>query len=185
MYIDTHCHLHDEKLKDTDAVVKEYLTTASDGKKYKVVFYSLEMIMAVGTTHQTKRLAYIISPPHTRAVGCEEEISICTYSTGNNACKSLSYCTRTQRMAWCPASQWLTAERSMLRRCNSRVRAAEQYDCSAVHPREEARALKLLTSWSMVSFTKRASQKSMRSWAQESVFFIIGCFLTLINLSTS
>ena len=25
MFIDTHCHLHDEKLKDTDAVVDEYL----------------------------------------------------------------------------------------------------------------------------------------------------------------
>ena len=25
MYIDTHCHLHDEKLKDTDTVVDEYL----------------------------------------------------------------------------------------------------------------------------------------------------------------
>lgn len=30
------------------SVVKEYLTTASDGKQYRVVFYSLEMIMAVG-----------------------------------------------------------------------------------------------------------------------------------------
>ena len=31
-----------------DAVVKEYLTTAADGKNYNVVFYSLEMIIAVG-----------------------------------------------------------------------------------------------------------------------------------------
>lgn len=30
------------------AVVKQYLTTAADGKNYNVVFYSLEMILAVG-----------------------------------------------------------------------------------------------------------------------------------------
>ncbi len=37
-----------EKELDTDSVVKHYLTTASDGKQYDVVFYSLEMILAVG-----------------------------------------------------------------------------------------------------------------------------------------
>jgi hypothetical protein len=31
-----------------DSVVKQYLTTAADGKEYNVVFYSLEMILAVG-----------------------------------------------------------------------------------------------------------------------------------------
>lgn len=31
-----------------DSVVKEFLTTAADGKHYNVVFYSLEMIIAVG-----------------------------------------------------------------------------------------------------------------------------------------
>ena len=30
------------------SVVKEFLTTAADGKNYNVVFYSLEMIIAVG-----------------------------------------------------------------------------------------------------------------------------------------
>ena len=30
MFIDTHCHLHDEKLKDTDAVVNEYLKSGVD-----------------------------------------------------------------------------------------------------------------------------------------------------------
>ena len=39
--------LKDKEL-DKNSVIKEYLTTASDGKKYKVIFYSLEMIMAVG-----------------------------------------------------------------------------------------------------------------------------------------
>ena len=39
--------LKDNEL-DTNSVVKYYLTTASDGKNYKVKFYSLEMIMAVG-----------------------------------------------------------------------------------------------------------------------------------------
>ena len=31
-----------------DSVVQNYLTTAADGKRYNVVFYSLEMILAVG-----------------------------------------------------------------------------------------------------------------------------------------
>lgn len=31
-----------------DSVVKKFLTTAADGKNYNVVFYSLEMIIAVG-----------------------------------------------------------------------------------------------------------------------------------------
>ena len=39
-------------LKDSEllekSVVKEYLTTASDGKQYNVTFYSLEMILAIG-----------------------------------------------------------------------------------------------------------------------------------------
>ncbi|MFC4475672.1 virulence RhuM family protein [Flavobacterium chungangensis] len=33
---------------DENSVVKDYLTTASDGKKYNVVFYSLPMILAIG-----------------------------------------------------------------------------------------------------------------------------------------
>ena len=39
--------LKDNEL-DKDAVVKYYLTTASDGRNYKVLFYSLEMILAIG-----------------------------------------------------------------------------------------------------------------------------------------
>ncbi len=31
-----------------ESVVKDYLTTATDGKKYKVAFYRLEMILAIG-----------------------------------------------------------------------------------------------------------------------------------------
>jgi hypothetical protein len=31
-----------------DSVVKCYLTTAADGKNYKVIYYALEMILAVG-----------------------------------------------------------------------------------------------------------------------------------------
>ena len=37
-----------EKELYKDSVVKEYLTTAADGKNYNVVLYSLEMIIAVG-----------------------------------------------------------------------------------------------------------------------------------------
>ena len=39
--------LNDNEL-ETSSVVKDYLTTAEDGKNYKVTFYSLEMILAIG-----------------------------------------------------------------------------------------------------------------------------------------
>ena len=32
----------------SESVVKNYLTTASDGKQYNVTFYSLDMILAIG-----------------------------------------------------------------------------------------------------------------------------------------
>jgi hypothetical protein len=38
----------DEKELRAEAVVKEYLTTASDGKRYRTLHYSLDMILAVG-----------------------------------------------------------------------------------------------------------------------------------------
>lgn len=37
------------------SVVKDYLTTASDGKKYNVAFYSLAMILAIGFRVRSKR----------------------------------------------------------------------------------------------------------------------------------
>lgn len=40
---------------DKDSVIKNYLTTASDGKQYDVTFYSLEMIMAIGFRVRSKR----------------------------------------------------------------------------------------------------------------------------------
>lgn len=38
-----------------DSVVKDYLTTASDGKEYSVTFYSLDMILAIGFRVKSKR----------------------------------------------------------------------------------------------------------------------------------
>lgn len=38
-----------------DSVCKEYLHTATDGKQYKVKFYSLEMILAIGFRVRSKR----------------------------------------------------------------------------------------------------------------------------------
>jgi len=38
-----------------NSVVKDYLTTASDGKDYKVTFYSLDMILAIGFRVRSKR----------------------------------------------------------------------------------------------------------------------------------
>lgn len=46
--------LKDREL-DKDSVVKDYLTTASDGKKYDVAFYSLAMILAIGFRVRSKR----------------------------------------------------------------------------------------------------------------------------------
>ena len=46
--------LEDNEL-DEKSVVKDYLTTASDGKEYNVTFYSLEVILAIGFRARSKR----------------------------------------------------------------------------------------------------------------------------------
>lgn len=38
-----------------NSVIKDYLTTASDGKEYNVAFYSLDMILAIGFRVRSKR----------------------------------------------------------------------------------------------------------------------------------
>ena len=45
----------EEKELSGKSVVKDYLTTASDGKDYNVTFYSLEMILAIGFRVRSKR----------------------------------------------------------------------------------------------------------------------------------
>ena len=46
--------LSDKEL-DENSVVKNYFTTAADGKNYNVTFYSLEMILAIGFRVRSKR----------------------------------------------------------------------------------------------------------------------------------
>jgi hypothetical protein len=46
--------LKDNEL-DANSVVKNYFTTALDGKEYEVTFYSLEMILAIGFRVRSKR----------------------------------------------------------------------------------------------------------------------------------
>jgi hypothetical protein len=46
--------LKDKEL-DINSVIKDYLTTASDGKEYNVTFYSLEMVLAIGFRVRSKR----------------------------------------------------------------------------------------------------------------------------------
>ena len=46
--------LKDKEL-DENSVIKDYLTTAADGKKYKVTFYALDMILAIGFRVRSKR----------------------------------------------------------------------------------------------------------------------------------
>lgn len=40
---------------DQNSVIKDYLTTATDGKNYRVTFYSLDMILAIGFRVRSKR----------------------------------------------------------------------------------------------------------------------------------
>jgi len=44
-----------EKELSENSVIKDYLTTAADGKDYKVTFYSLEMVLAIGFRVRSKR----------------------------------------------------------------------------------------------------------------------------------
>ncbi len=44
-----------ERELDRNSVVKEYLTTASDGKKYKTKFYNLDVTISVGYRVKSKR----------------------------------------------------------------------------------------------------------------------------------
>jgi len=46
--------LEDRELSEK-SVVKDYLTTASDGKEYSITFYALDMILAVGYRVRSKR----------------------------------------------------------------------------------------------------------------------------------
>ena len=46
--------LKDREL-EANSVVKDYLTTAADGKDYRVTFYSLDMILAIGFRVRSKR----------------------------------------------------------------------------------------------------------------------------------
>jgi len=46
--------LEDNELNEK-SVVKDYLTTASDGKEYSITFYALDMILAVGYRVRSKR----------------------------------------------------------------------------------------------------------------------------------
>ncbi len=45
----------EEKELDKNSVVKDYLTTASDGKEYNVTFYALDMVLAIGFRVRSKR----------------------------------------------------------------------------------------------------------------------------------
>jgi len=48
-------NIFNEKELDADSVVKDYLTTAADGKNYNVTFYSLDMILAIGFRVRSRR----------------------------------------------------------------------------------------------------------------------------------
>jgi hypothetical protein len=45
----------EEKELDVNSVIKDYLTTAEDGKEYQVTYYCLDMILAIGFRVRSKR----------------------------------------------------------------------------------------------------------------------------------
>ena len=45
----------EEKELSENSVVKNYFTTAADGKKYEVTFYSLQMILSIGFRVRSQR----------------------------------------------------------------------------------------------------------------------------------
>jgi len=49
--------LKEKELKE-NSVVKNFFTTAADGKEYNVTFYTLDMILAVGFRVRSKRGTY-------------------------------------------------------------------------------------------------------------------------------
>jgi len=54
--ISTHiANILKEKELKVNSVIKDYLTTASDGKEYNVIFYSLDMILSIGFRVRSKR----------------------------------------------------------------------------------------------------------------------------------
>jgi hypothetical protein len=48
-------NIFQDKELEANSVVKDYLTTAADGKQYNVTFYSLDMILAIGFRVRSKR----------------------------------------------------------------------------------------------------------------------------------
>ena len=48
-------NIFDEGEQDKDSVVKEYLTTAADGKNYNTKYYNLDVIISVGYRVKSKR----------------------------------------------------------------------------------------------------------------------------------
>jgi hypothetical protein len=54
--ISTHIsNVLEEKELDANSVIKNYLTTAQDGKDYQVAYYALDMILAIGFRVRSKR----------------------------------------------------------------------------------------------------------------------------------
>ncbi|MFA7327448.1 MAG: virulence RhuM family protein [Candidatus Kapaibacterium sp.] len=48
-------NIYNDNELDVNSVVKNYLTTAADGKEYDVTYYSLDMILAIGFRVRSKR----------------------------------------------------------------------------------------------------------------------------------
>ena len=48
-------HVLEEGELNKDQVVRDYVTTSTDGKQYDVIFYSLEMVLAIGFRVRSKR----------------------------------------------------------------------------------------------------------------------------------
>jgi hypothetical protein len=80
-----------EKELDAGSVVKNYFTTASDGKQYEVAFYSLDMILAIGFRVRSQRgtqfrkwanhnLRHLHQPPPNRSRSGPGRLPILTHA---------------------------------------------------------------------------------------------------------
>ena len=68
-----------EKELNRDSVVKEFLTTAVDGKSYNVVFYSLEIIIAVGNQIRGLHTTFLLFP----SFYLDTSIILCIFALGS------------------------------------------------------------------------------------------------------
>jgi len=78
----------EEKELDGNSVVKNYFTTAADGKQYEVVFYALEMILAIGFRVRSKRGIQFQAAPKASRQG---KVMLCSNAPTQSGSQNILY----------------------------------------------------------------------------------------------